>query len=158
MPEQALVLVLDEPGLASIRERLYPDAVARGLPLHLTLLYPFAGALQPARELFAGSAPLTFALARLGEFPGGFAVVVPEPQQELRKLMRDLWALYPESPPYGGEILDPEPHATIGRGPADPALVEPLLPVEVHVGVVTLLREREPGCWAEHERLPLGRA
>jgi 2'-5' RNA ligase len=153
---RALVLVLDERRLEAVRERFYPDAVDRGLPLHVTVLYPFSGSVEAAREVAAGHGPLRFALTRVGEFPGGFAVAFPEPQDELRALQRAVWARFPESPPYGGEVADPEPHATLGRD-VDlrevAAVVEPLLPVECRVDAVTVLEEGESGRWSRGERL-----
>jgi hypothetical protein len=158
VPTGALVLVLDEPRLEAIRERSYPDAVARGLPFHLTLLYPFGGDVAAAGAVVAEHPPLEVALVRLGEFPGGFAVLLPEPQKALRALQHALWARFPEWPPYGGEVVDPEPHATLARGPVTPELaaaVEPLLPVALRVDAVTRIEEHEPGRWRRRERLDL---
>lgn len=158
MAERALVLVLDEPRLAAIRVHFYPDAVARGLPLHVTVLYPFTGSVEAAREVVAGRGLLRFSLTRLGEFPGGFAVALPEPQDELRALQQAVSARFPEWPPYRGEVVDPEPHATLGRDvplAEVRAAVEPLLPVECRVDAVSLLEEWERDRWRELERLPL---
>jgi 2'-5' RNA ligase len=161
VPELALVLVLDEPRLEAIRERFYPDAVARGLPLHMTLLYPFGGDVEQAREAIAAHAPAHFALTRLGAFPGGFAVLLPEPQDELRALQRALWTRFPDWPPYAGEVDDPEPHATLARGAITPELeaaVAPLLPVAFRVDAVTVLEhERESERWSTRAQLALGR-
>jgi hypothetical protein len=70
----------------------------------------------------------------------------------LRDLMKALWALYPQCPPYGEPGSEPPPHATLGRyGGATPitfeqakARVEPLLPVHCLVEEATLLEEHEP--------------
>jgi hypothetical protein len=158
VPEQALVLALDEPRLAAVRDRFYPAAPARGIPFHLTLLYPFGGELERAREVVAMHAPLSFALTRLGEFPGGFAAALPEPDEQLRALQRSLWEAFPEWPPYGGGVADPEPHATLsadGLSSEVRAAAEPLLPAPVRVDAVTLLAEAEPGRWELLHRLPL---
>jgi 2'-5' RNA ligase len=156
---RALALVLDDARLAAVRERFYPEAVARGLPLHMTVLYPFAGPVEPAREVVTGQGPLRFALTRLGVFHGGFAVVFPEPQEELRALQRAVWARFQESPPYGGEVADPEPHVTLGRDVPLRELrtaVEPLLPVECRVDAVTLLEEYKRDRWHQCARLDFG--
>ncbi len=158
MGERALVLVLDAPRLTAIHDRFHPAAAARGLPLHVTVLYPFAGSVEAACEAVTGWGPLRFALTRLGEFSGGFAVLLPEPQDELRALQRAVWERFPEWPPYSGEVADPEPHATVGHG-ADlqeiAAVVEPLLPVEFVVDAVALLEERESGRWRRRALLSL---
>jgi 2'-5' RNA ligase len=158
VPDRALVLVLDEPRLASLRERFYPEAVARGLPLHLTVLHPFGGDVERAREVVAAHAPLRFALRRLGEFPGGFAVALPEPDEAIRALQRAVWDAFPEWPPYGGEVDDPEPHATLARGGLTDELraaAQPLLPAACRVDAVTVLEALEPERWQEVQRLDL---
>ena len=71
--------------------------------------------------------------------------------------MHALWGEFPETPPYGGEIEDPDPHATLGWSPdgrdapelfeAVKRSVEPLLPVDCRVGFVSLYEETQPGRW-----------
>jgi hypothetical protein len=158
VPVQALVLVLDEPRLAAVRERFYPAAAARGVPFHLTLLYPFGGDVGRAREVVAAHAPFRFELTRLATFHGGFAVALPEPGERIRSLQKALWDAFPEWPPYGGEVVDPEPHATLaadGLSLELRAAAEPLLPATVGVDHVALIGEAGSGAWELLHRLPL---
>src|SRR6059058_3691025 len=115
-----LVLAGSSPALAEAHDELYPARVLEGIPLSLTLLYPFVprGSLTDAdletlRSFFAARPPLVFDLVRLDELPGLVVYAVPEPDDELRATMRALWALYPQYPPYGRPGSDPPPHATL---------------------------------------------
>lgn len=165
--ETALVVaVRDEPLEAAYRE-LHPDAARRRLPLHVTLLYPWVDveALKPhhlarLRRVVRGWRPFGFRLARLAEFPG-VAYAAPEPAERLRACIADLAAEFPEHPPYGGELEQPVPHATLarlapGRGPEEVAArVLPLLPVDVRVEEALLLEEMRPDRWRTREVIPL---
>lgn len=170
----ALLLALDEtaPQLAPVRAELHPASVALGLPPHLTLLYPFVpraacdeAVVERVRRICTGYAALSFSLTDVTTFPGGFVCLVPEPDGGVRALMRALWDEFPETPPYGGEIDDPDPHVTVGwsaDGRDDPELlevvrrrVEPLLPADCRVDSVSLYEETRPGRWRLRERAPL---
>jgi len=172
----ALVLRLAdvEDVLGPVRAEFHPTSVGRGLPLHMTLLYPFVAreALDDAvlgrlRGVCAANPAFSFSLNRVATFPGGFVCLVPEPDEEVRALMRALWAEFPETPPYGGEVGEPDPHATVGwavHGHDDPELlravrdrVEPLLPVRCDIGSVALYEEYEQRRWRELLSVPLGR-
>jgi hypothetical protein len=88
----------------------------------------------------------------------------PEPDSGLVELMRELWATYPDLPPYGGGVSEPVPHATLTRlgvpGAATledvRARVEPLLPVACEVAAATLVEEVEPDRWRPREELEFG--
>jgi hypothetical protein len=158
--ETSITLVLEhlDPELAHAHRDLYPERIPEQIPFSLTLLYPWLPAadvttadLERLRTYFAGCAPLEFDLTRVTEFPGIVAYAVPEPDEELRALMRGLWALYPQCPPYGQRGSDPPPHATLTRyaNPQNASFeeakerVEPLLPVHCRVTEVTLQEEYE---------------
>jgi len=154
----ALVLVLPEPRLEAIRARFDARAVAAGIPLHITLLFPFGLGEDGLEEVFAPWSPLRFSLARVEVFPEAAAWLAPEPVDELRRRILELYARYPQYPPYGGEFPDPTPHATVGQ-PADVAdavraAAEPLLPIELEVGAATLMEEVAPDCWRAGPSFP----
>ena len=99
--ETALVLVLDdsEP-FDAVRREFDADTVARGVPFHVTLLYPFAPreeltdeVLAETRSFFAARRPLAFALTRIASWPE-VVYAVPEPDAELRDCMQALHALF----------------------------------------------------------------
>ena len=153
----ALVLLLQEPRLEALRARFDPNGTAAGIPLHITLLFPFGARETVVDGLFARWSPLRFSLTRVEQFPG-VVWLAPEPDDELRKRILELYARYPQHPPYGGEFPDPVPHATVGQ-PADVAeavraAAEPLLPVEFEVGAATLMEEVAPDRWRAGTSFP----
>ena len=158
--ETSITLVLEhvDPKLARAHRELYPERIPERIPFSLTLLYPWLPAddvterdLDRLRAYFADCRALEFDLTRVAEFPGIVAYAVPEPDDELRALMRGLWRLYPECPPYGRPGSDPPPHATLTRyaNPENASYeeaknrVEPLLPVRCRVTEATLQEEYE---------------
>ena len=154
----ALVLVLPEPRLEELRARFDAKAVAAGILLHVTLLFPFGLGESGLEELFARWSPLRFALTRVETFPEAAVWLAPEPVEELRERIVELYARYPQYPPYGGEFPDPAPHATVGQ-PADVVeavreAAEPLLPIEFEVGAATLMEEVAPDRWRAGPSFP----
>jgi hypothetical protein len=164
-----LVLADASPALAEAHDELYPMRVGEGIPLSLTLLYPFVPRdelrdehLETLRRFFAARRPLEFDLVRLAEFPGAVIYAVPEPEDELRATMRALWALFPDYPPYGKPGNDPPPHATLALLGDDPAAVreaarkrvEPLLPVRCLAREASLFEEYEPDRCRVRETFP----
>jgi 2'-5' RNA ligase len=168
-----LVLTHVSAELAQAHDELYPERVEEHIPLSLTLLYPWMSPpeiteddLEGLRKFFAGRPPLEFSLTRIDEFPGAVVYAVPEPDEELRALMRALWERYPDFPPYGRPGSEPPPHCTLGRleGPTPTTLegvkerVEPLLPVHCDVREASLLEEYELDRMRLRETFPLGGA
>ena len=173
--ETAVTLVLADqaPELARAHDALYPERVSEGIPLSLTLLYPFVPAdslgeshLASLRELFASLAPFSFGIARVAQWEGGGAVYgVPEPDQVLRATMGALWARFPECPPYGKPGSDPPPHASLTLdGGDDPgslrARVEErlrdVLPVQFEIDEAALIEEFETDRWRLRETFRFG--
>jgi hypothetical protein len=159
--DTVITLVLEhvDTDLSRAHRELYEERIAENIPFSLTLLYPWLPAaslteddIGELRSFFSGRSRLEFDLTQVAEFPGAVAYAVPEPDTVLRDLMKALWALYPQCPPYGEPGSEPPPHATLGRyGGATPitfeqakARVEPLLPVHCLVEEATLLEEHEP--------------
>ncbi len=165
MPERPLetviTLVLEhvDAELSRAHRELYPERIAEKIPFSLTLLYPWIPAesvteedLEQLRSFFGARPRQDFELTHVTEFPEVVAYAAPRPDDQLRATMRELWALYPQYPPYGRPGSDPPPHATLGRyeGPTPITLeqakerIEPLLPMRCVVEEATLLEEYEP--------------
>jgi 2'-5' RNA ligase len=152
-----------------VRAKFHTNSVALGIPLHVTLLYPFAPPDQVDEAaltgFFAQRDPMTIALVGVAEWPG-VVYAVPEPHEELLELTSALWARFPDYPPYGGEIAEPRPHATLAEpGPRESAEVAAAIrgrtasvfPLACHVDDVAVLEEDAPGRWRERRRFPLRR-
>ena len=167
-----LLLADQNPALAAAHDELYPERVPEGLPLSLTLLYPFAppAEVDSYREalvgFFGAQSPFDFELAGLAQWDESGAVyAVPEPEEPLRGLMRALWRLFPQFPPYGEAGGDPPPHASLTYTGGDDraetrarveARLEGLLPARFHIDRVTLMEEVEPDQWRPRETFRLG--
>jgi hypothetical protein len=167
-----LVLADQNPALAAAHDELYPDRVTEGIPLSITLLYPFATRADVGQyrndltAFFAAQAPFAFELARLAQWDTSGAVyAVPEPERPLRDLMRALWRRYPQFPPYREVGGDPPPHASLTyTGGEDRAAtharverrLEGLLPARFSISEVALLEESEPDRWRLRQTLRLG--
>lgn len=154
------------PALEPVRHAFDPATVARGIPLHITLLYPFVGRDEIDDDLFgvltalfARCPPLQFALTEVREWPG-VAWAAPEPAEPIVSLSRAIWESFPNHSPYDGEFGEPTPHATLaekaGVATAVRARCARLLPIDCTVREVTLLAERAPGQWEALHRFALG--
>ena len=160
------------PALEPRHRELHPMHAAAGIPLHITVLFPFvpAGELGGAHtrrlsELLASRRPLVFDLVSIASFPTA-VYAVPSPDGELRDVMRAVWNEFPELPPYGGAFADPPPHATLapvedGENADEVARrvaekVAGLLPFRCRVDDVSLLEEYEPDRWREVQSFALG--
>jgi 2'-5' RNA ligase len=172
--ETSLTLVLADQNqaFAAAHDELYPERVPERIPLSITLLYPFAPPSEvdqhreTLRSFFASHAPFDLELARLAQWEESGAVyAVPQPEQPLRDLMRSLWRLFPQFPPYGEVGADPPPHAslTLSGGEDRSATLERveqrlegLLPAQFHISEVALMEEEAPDRMRLRETFRLG--
>ena len=166
-----LVPVAADALVAGFRHRHNAFAVARGLPPHITVLYPFAPALTVTETTSSD-------LARhFGTFPqfeaeltgvdsfSGFVWLAPEPRTRFLELIESTCARYPAFPPYAGGGGEPEPHLTIaatGAGGDLDGIVQlarselsPMLPFRFSVSSVSLFEEGSDGRWSERQRFAL---
>jgi 2'-5' RNA ligase superfamily len=171
--ETAITLILDhfDPELAAVHDELYPIRAVEGIPLSLTLLYPWIPAaevtetdLEDLGRFFASRPPLEFDLVEVVEMPGKVVYARPEPEDQIRATMRALWAKYPGYPPYGEPGADPPPHCTLGRLYGEDAITLqhaiarawPLLPVHCAVTEATVQEEYEIDRVRTLRTLPFG--
>ena len=168
--ESAVVVVVDVPALDEVYRDSYPVMVEQGIPLHVTLLYPFVPpseldtALPVLRSVLAGHERFDFSLTHLRTFPG-VVWAAPEPAAPFTALTGAIYAAFPEYPPYAGEIADVIPHMTLACPPEAELgstlarlrhRVDALLPVELSATEATVVAEQEDGPWIVAARLPLG--
>ena len=168
MGQTALVIVVPQAEPVVGEHRLQHDpAAALGVPAHVTILYPFRAEVDAQTSLavagLANSTPgFTARFATVGRFPGEVVFLAPEPRDLFKRMIDEAIATFPECPPYGGTIADPEPHLTIGDGVDAPTadelerLVRPGLPITMQVDQLTLLTERDDGAWTIGRSWPLG--
>ncbi len=139
----------------------------RGLPPHVTALWPFvpADAADAAlerrlQELLAGVPSFSFALTRVADLADA-AVLMPEPEGPFRALTRLLWDEWPEYPPFGGAFEDVTPHVVVAVDPSadERAAIRdalaPRLPLPGRASEVLLVQETSAGPLRERRRFTL---
>lgn len=165
-------LIMPVPSLeefvASWRPRV--DAVAPvGIPAHVTVMYPFLpmsdvlANLAGLQAFFDAQPSFTYSLDSVGWFGQDVVYVRPPPTSGFEALTTAIEAEWGLSP-YGGDIIDPVPHVTIGHGGSaqDMELVSesvlPLLPIvdERAVEVWLMQGTPDPPRWARSHRFSLG--
>ena len=123
MPESALVIVVPEAEpLVSDWRAQYDWSAQRGVPAHITLLYPFVPTekvddelLSQLRDLFGSEEAITFELPRVARFPE-VAWLAPEPTEPFKALTDLITARFPDYPPYEGAHDVVIPHLTVAEG------------------------------------------
>lgn len=169
--ESALVVPVPEaePLVARWRASLDP-ACRRGVPAHVTLLYPFVDAtnidddtLHELEELFRDFEPFSFSINSLAWFGESVLYLEPSPDRVFRDMTQRLRTAFPQYPPYGGTIDDPTPHLTVGDGAPLERLLEAAttvssqLPLRVSSSQVWLMiGGRAPASWTTYRRFSLG--
>lgn len=121
---------------------------------------------ETLRAFFAAYEPFELVLDRLEQWDEGGAVyAAPSPEEPLRGMMRALWRLFPQYPPYREEGIDPPPHASLTETggedrEATRVRVEHrlagLLPARIPIDEVALMEEFEPDRWRLRETFRLG--
>jgi 2'-5' RNA ligase len=150
-------------------EKIRLDSVVeatRGLPAHITLLYPFAppnaldrGMRARIARIVGDHSSFGFRLAGSARFPGVLYASV-EPEAPFVSLQADLAAEFPALPVYGG-AFEFVPHITIAEGTsADlPGTADrrawASLPLAATARSVQLI-VRSGGTWRVAWRMPLG--
>jgi 2'-5' RNA ligase len=170
--ESALIVAVPEVEalVAPFRARHDP-AAAKGVPAHVTVLYPF---VAPERitptivlslaELFAALPGLRVSFAEVRRFPEAL-YLAPEPAEQLRRMTERVFARFPETPPYEGRFADVIPHLTVAHA-GDPERLDAIaaefgraahgaLPIEAAVRAVELIVKRD-GRWRKRTEFALG--
>ena len=154
------------------RRRHHAASVARHLPPHVTVWFPFrpVSAVDDAlrTELtrhFSGVAPFPAELTGVGRF-ARHVWLAPEPRDRFVELMQTTRERFQDGSFGEDEHREPVPHLTVGearRGEDVERLaalareeLEPSLPFGFVVAAVSLLAEGADGLWHESARFGLG--
>ena len=171
-PRTALVVEVPEAAVAvdTWRERTSPAKPSKGVPAHVTILFPFVPAaelddvLDDLRALFARLPSFAFELRECRHFPG-VLYLAPDPPDPFVALTEAVAAAYPAYPPYEGVFAEIVPHLTAAEGEHSvharaEGEIRQLLPIPAEAREVVLLEEVNPELarWRTHSRLPLGPA
>jgi 2'-5' RNA ligase len=121
--ESALVVLVPEaePLVMPFREKYDPSA-ARGMPSHITLLYPFKPPneinevmLNKLNKCLMHFEMFNFSLFSIRRFPAGVLYLAAEPGELFRRITLAVWNCFPETPPYGGRYSTIVPHLTVAQ-------------------------------------------
>ena len=154
------------------RRRHLAASVARGLPAHVTVLFPFVGAASIDAELraqvvehFATFSAFSAELARVDRFDA-HVWLAPEPRERFIALLAGTHDRFPQFPPYGDAFAEPVPHLTIaeigpGEGVVDVAQQAERelgagLPFSFTVRRISLFEELADGTWQQSDSFELG--
>jgi 2'-5' RNA ligase len=104
------------------REQLDP-ACSRGIPAHITVLFPFAHpadlddeVIQSLDAYFSRINNFDFGFTSLAWFDDRVVYLQPNPDTVFRNMTRELMTRFPQYLPYGGRYDEPTPHLTVGDG------------------------------------------
>ena len=167
-----LIRVLADDLVGDFRRRHNALSVARRLPPHITVLFPFIPAESVSDETmaalsahFSSFAPFEAELTGVGTFDR-YVCLAPEPRSRFVDLITATCERFPDYPPYEGEGGEPEPHLTIAALAEEERTdrVEQLacsefaahLPFRFTVSGVSLFAELHDGIWQESHRFELG--
>ena len=154
------------------RRRHLAASVARGIPAHVTVLFPFAGPASidaglraQVVEHFATFSAFSADLARVDRFDA-HVWLAPEPHERFIALLAGTYARFPQFPPYGDAFAEPVPHLTIAEVGVDGSIervaeeaeraLGPGLPFAFGVDRVDLFEELSDGMWQQCESFELG--
>ena len=158
--------------VGDIRRRHHAASVARQLPPHVTIWFPFRLVADVDDALraeltrhFSGLAPFEAELTGVGSF-ARHVWLAPEPRDRFVELMQTTRERF-QNGPFGEEAhREPVPHLTIGEVPRGEDVehlaalareeLEPSLPFRFVVAAVSLLAEGADGLWHELTRFDLG--
>jgi 2'-5' RNA ligase len=160
-----------DPVVGQHRLQLDP-AAARGVPAHVTVLYPFVpppdlgiADFDRLAEVLSGFVAFDAVFPRVDWFGDAVVWLAPEPAEQFRRLTSVVGAAFPDLLPYGGEFDDVVPHLTIGgpsRGTVDELrlaadAVAVQLPLRTRVQEVAVLAgSSNAGSWRTVAHVPLG--
>jgi 2'-5' RNA ligase len=169
VPESALIVDVPEAEpLVNDWRAKHDWSAQRGVPAHITVLYPFMPTENiddrlhaDLRALFAAHPAFSFRLSRVARFPDEVAWLAPDPAEPFAALTEAVASRYPDYPPYEGIHEVVIPHLTVAEGGTElhdevDAALTPALPIEAEARSVLMILADENGWWSPGERYPLG--
>jgi 2'-5' RNA ligase len=120
-----VVLVPEAEPLVEPFRKLYDPVAPRGMPPHVTILFPFYAqtdlgpeVVRKLEEHFSGFAPFHFELRETGTFPR-VLYLKPEPRSLFSEIISSTADLFPNLLPYGGSTGERIPHVTVAHAETD---------------------------------------
>lgn len=142
---------------------------ARGIPAHVTILFPFVPArdvdealCERLREAAAEVRACEVAFARVARF-ARTVYLAPDPAEPFVELVRQVRQRFPAFEPYGGAHAAVVPHLSVLTTADEDLLdraaaeVAEALPLRTTASELVLMEELEHGGWQPRARFPLAR-
>lgn len=168
MPVSAVIIPIALPPVLDVVRTAWDPMAARGVPPHVTILFPFVPAagltpdVQAALSAIALSyPPFTARFARVQRLDS-MVWLVPTEQEPFLRLTTSVAARWPDHPPYGGVHPELIAHLTVVDGSDDDMLIEAenaaerAVPFDAAVDALQVIAEDDVGRWTVRWRLPLG--
>jgi 2'-5' RNA ligase len=157
-----------DPLVSQWRRELDP-AAKRGIPAHITVLFPFApptslndSMFERLHAVITTSRQFAFSFSSLEWFDTRVVYLAPTPDSGFRLLSQALQTAFPDYLPYGGKYEDPVPHLTIGDGAPFERLTEAAAAIQRALPITTRATEvwlmvggMEPDSWSLRQSFEL---
>jgi 2'-5' RNA ligase len=171
-PEEKSAVIIPFPhldGIVDTWRRVLDPAQRRGIPAHVTLLFPFADPADLSVEIlmllsdyFSRVEKFNVTFASTAWFDDRVVYLQPRPEQQFRTMTKQLHQCFPSYLPYGGKFADPIPHLTLGDGgPLESlrkaeSVVSDNFPIETEVTEAWLMSGgMGPRSWSLRQSFPL---
>jgi 2'-5' RNA ligase len=165
MSESAIVVRIRVPATIERLRKARDRAARRGVPAHVTILYPFvtgpeltSTVRRQVAEIAGEFRAFEVSFSTVGRWPG-VVYLEPAPSSRFAALIDRCAAAFPEHPPYAGTIAEVIPHLTVVEG--DDVDVEEIveaaaaaLPFAARAEGLEVLVEGDDGRWRGRWRLP----
>jgi len=150
--------------------RLLDPGQVRGIPAHVTVLFPFIRPIDLSAEVlnvleahFSRASTFNVVFDSTAWFEDRVVYLEPQPGHQFRTMTKQLLEAFPSCLPYGGKFADPIPHLTLGDGAPRASLlkaevaVRDSLPIETHAKEAWLMTGgMGPNSWSLRQRFPFG--
>lgn len=148
------------------------EVANKGVPPHITLLYPWRVAplseedTREVQKVLEQCHSFEIQLAKVSHFGKRviYLALDDESEKAVKHLMQVLFLAFPETPPYGGAFSDPTPHLTIAKANDDKHFEELMeeishvvtlkLPIKYQVSGVSMIEETDDGYWHVWASIP----
>ncbi len=165
-----VILVPSAHGTVGKIRRKLDSSAAWSVPLHISLIYPFAAPDSISEHdtarlggLLREIDPFDFVLSEIGWFDQRVMYIAPIPKAPFVELTNRIGAEFPQYRPYGGAYDEVVPHLTVGEGLRPARMrraarrLERHLPIGAAATEVSLMAPDSAGRWSVLQRFPLGR-
>jgi 2'-5' RNA ligase len=168
--ESAIILPIAEvePIIGALRLQ-YDRAAKRGVPAHITLLYPFcspqaaAGEIETLKHVCASIEAFSFSFTEVRRFPAT-AYLHPDKSERFAQIARILVNEWPDYKPHNDGFPDIIPHLTVADHVDRDTFIavenslRRHLPIQCVAREVWLLTSDHLGMWSKTAFFPLGPA